>query len=132
MKVRYEFINGDVSEVEVSAEWSNVLFAMDDAEAKNDRKNSRLDRHTPLSAFDYEGALFDAGVDVAGEALHRMDAAELHRAMELLLPRQRELVFKVHFMGRTLVSIADEEGVTEAAIRNRLKKIYANLKKVLL
>jgi asparagine synthase (glutamine-hydrolysing) len=42
---------------------------------------------------------------------------------------KKELIKKVFYEKRTNVSIAAEEGVTEAAIRNRLKKIYENLRK---
>ena len=131
MKVRYEFVNGDVSEVEVGVEWSNLLFAMDDTEAKNDRKNTRSDRHTSLSVFDYEGELFDAGVDVAEDALRRLDAEAVRRAMERLSHSQRELLHKVYYEGLSLVSIASEEGVDKSAIAHRLERIYRRLKKIL-
>ncbi len=53
----------------------------------------------------------------------------LRAAIETLKPQQKELIKKVFFEKRTNVSIAAEEGVTEAAIRKRLKKIYENLSK---
>jgi len=53
----------------------------------------------------------------------------LRSAIETLQPKQRELIKSVFYEKRTNVSIAAEEGVTEAAIRNRLKKIYENLRK---
>jgi hypothetical protein len=49
--------------------------------------------------------------------------------MNSLQPRQRELFEKVYIQRRSYTSIAAEEGVTEAAIRNRLKKIHEKLKK---
>ena len=44
-----------------------------------------------------------------------------------LLPQQRDLIKKKR-QGRTNVDIAAEEGVTETAIRNRLKKIQEKFK----
>jgi len=49
--------------------------------------------------------------------------------MECLLPQQKELFKKVYLDKRTNTDIAAEEGVTETAIRNRLKKIQEKLKK---
>lgn len=54
------------------------------------------------------------------------------QAMEALSPAQRELVLKVYFEKVRITDIARAEGVTEAAIRNRLKKIYARLRKFLI
>ena len=56
---------------------------------------------------------------------------KLQEAIKTLQPQQQALIQKVFYEKRTKVDIAAEEGVTEAAIRNRLKKIYANLAKKL-
>lgn len=63
------------------------------------------------------------------ETEHKEKIDKLRVAIETLKPQQQELIKKVFFEKRTNVSIATEEGVTEAAIRNRLKKIYDNLRK---
>ena len=56
---------------------------------------------------------------------------EVHMAVKTLLPDQQELIDKVFYRNIKLVDIAAQEGVSEAAIRNRLKKIYKKLKKIL-
>ena len=53
------------------------------------------------------------------------------RAIRMLLPRQQDLVKKVHFEERTLASIAQDEGVTYQSIQDRLEKIYNKLRKIL-
>lgn len=55
----------------------------------------------------------------------------VREAIKTLQPQQQALIQKVFYDKRTNVDIAAEENVTEAAIRNRLKKIYANLAKKL-
>jgi RNA polymerase sigma factor (sigma-70 family) len=55
----------------------------------------------------------------------------LTEAMNSLQPQQRELFEKVYIQRRSYTSIAAEECVTEAAIRNRLKKIHEKLKNIL-
>lgn len=63
------------------------------------------------------------------ETEHEEKIYRLRAVIETLKPQQKELIKKVFYERRTNVSIANEEGVTEAAIRNRLKKIYENLRK---
>ena len=50
-------------------------------------------------------------------------------ALSELTDKQKDTIIKKFYRGMTNVQIAAEEGVTEAAIRNRLTKIYATLKK---
>lgn len=54
---------------------------------------------------------------------------QVQAAIKTLQPQQQELIRKVFYQNRTRVDIAAEEGVSEAAVRNRLKKIYATLAK---
>ncbi len=55
--------------------------------------------------------------------------AKLKVALSELTDKQKDTVVKKFYRGMTNVAIAAEEGVTEAAIRNRLKKIFASLAK---
>lgn len=130
MRVRYEFSNGEFSEIEVDDSLGELLVDFDRQEYNNDHKETR--RHVSLDGMDYEGELFASPVDPAAEVLKREETARLLRAMESLSPDQRELVLKVYFENQRIVDIAREQGVSEAAIRNRLKKIYAKMKKFLI
>lgn len=130
MKIRYEFVNGEIVEVEVEDGLGALLLEFDRLERNNNQTETR--RHASLSGMDYEGAFFDAGVDVDQEVRRRLSCTELHHALQMLSPSQKKLVQKVFFMDQRLVELARTEGVSEAAIRNRLKKIYAKLKKYLI
>ncbi len=130
MKITYEFVTGEVSEVEVDERLGGMLLDLDRQQYNNDHKETR--RHVSLDGMDYEGELFVSAKDTEGEAVRREDMARLFSAMETLSPDQRELVEKVYFEERKITDIAREEGVSEAAIRNRLKKIYSRLKKFLI
>lgn len=66
------------------------------------------------------------------EEAHQVLLDKLAVAMESLLPQQLELFKKVYVDKRSNTEIAAEEGVTEAAIRNRLKKIHEKLRKYFL
>ena len=130
MRVRYEFVNGEWSEIEVEDSLGELLVELDRQDYNSGHKETR--RHTSLDGMDYEGALFAAPDDPAAELVRKEDAARLRKAMEALSPAQRELVRRVYFKNEKITDIARSEGVSEAAIRNRLKKIYARLKKFLI
>lgn len=130
MKITYEFVTGEISEGEVDESLGGMLLDLDRQQYNNDQKETR--RHFSLNGMDYEGELFASAEDTEGEAERREDMARLFSAMEALSQSQRELVEKVYFEERKITDIAREEGVSEAAIRNRLKKIYSRLKKFLI
>ncbi|MCB6415000.1 sigma-70 family RNA polymerase sigma factor [Faecalimonas umbilicata] len=130
MKVRYEFVTGEFTEIEVDDSLGELLVDFDRREYNNDHKETR--RHVSLDGMEYEGELFASVADTADEVERREKLARLCRAMEALSPPQRELVLKVYFENMRVTDIARAEGVSEAAIRNRLKKIYARMKKFLI
>ena len=127
MKISYEFVTGEISEVEVDERLGGMLLDLDRQQYNNDQKETR--RHVSLDGMDYEGELFASVEDTEEEAERREDMARLYSAMEALSPSQRELVKKVYFEERTFASIAREEGVGESAIRDRMKRIHKKLEK---
>lgn len=127
MKVTYKFANGERCNIEVDERWSDELAELDRLEYNANQRESR--RHCSLDSMDYEGELFADGTDVLSDFLKRQDAERLSAAMDSLLPRQKELLQKVFYEGLSIAGIAREEGVNEAAIRGRLKKIYRQIKK---
>ena len=70
-------------------------------------------------------------IQAEDEAEHQDTLDKLTKAMESLLPQQKELFQKVYLEKRSNTEIAAEEGVTEAAIRGRLKKLQERLRKIL-
>lgn len=129
MKITYEFVTGEVSEVEVDGHLGGMLLDLDRQQYNNDQKETR--RHVSLDGMDYEGEMFVSAEDTEREAERREDMARLFSAMEALSPAQRELVEKVYFEERKITDIADAEGVDKSAISHRLERIHKNLKKIL-
>lgn len=129
MKITYEFVTGEVSEVEVDERLGGMLLDLNRQQDNNDQKETR--RHFSLNGMDYEGELFASAEDTEGEVVRREDMARLYSAMEALSPSQRELVQKVYFDECSFASIAREEGVGESAIRDRMKRIHKKLEKIL-
>lgn len=129
MKITYEFVTGEVSEVEVDERLGGMLLDLDRQQYNNDQKETR--RHVSLDGMDYEGELFVSAEDTERAVEHREDVARLYSAMEALSPSQRELVKKVYFEERKITDIAAEEGVDKSAISHRLERIHKKLKKIL-
>ena len=127
MKIRYEFVTGEFSEIEVDDSLGELLVDFDRQQYNNDHKETR--RHVSLDGMDYEGEIFASVADTADEVERREELARLMRAMETLSPAQRELVLKVYFEGRSYASIAREAGVGESALRDRMKRIDKKLDK---
>lgn len=119
-----------------------LLHSLDDSEVNQQRRHSHMvsvhldnysddSDHNPYLSDDYlnpEVLL----IEHESELEHQESLVKLGEALEDLLPQQKELLIKVYQDGRTCSEIAREEGVSEAAIRNRLKKVHEKIKKYLL
>lgn len=121
-----------------------TLHAMDDDQVDADR---REEYHCPVhyqaysdgegeDADDRNPYLADADADPLEQMLvsireqeHSDKLDRLKAALTTLTDLQKDTIYKKFYCGMSNVGIAAEEGVSEAAIRNRLKKIFANLSK---
>lgn len=116
-----------------------LLHQEDDDEFNSQR---REDYHVPVhyqayedgdgdSADDRNDYLADNNGNPETTFIGAMEKAEkdsrFKAVWDSLLPQQEELALK-KLAGRTNVDIAAEEGVSEAAIRNRLRKIQEKFK----
>ena len=129
MKIRYVFVNGEVSEIEVEEALGGLLLELDRQEANNTRSETR--RHISLSELSYEGSLFDAGIDVPEDVWARISAEALREALQKLPAAQRELIVQVYFQGRRPAEIARAEGVTRQSVSERLQRALRKLQKYL-
>ena len=129
MKIRYEFANGEISEVEVSEELGRTLAEMTHRAALRDRAETR--RHVSLDKLLSLGAQIGdcnpSGEDLTEQAL---DMAALRRVVDQLEPQQQELLRMVYEEGRSCASIARDEGVNPRTVRERLYRAQEKLKKI--
>ena len=100
MKIRYEFANGEISEVEVSEELGRTLAEMTHRAALRDRAETR--RHVSLDKLFSLGAQIGDGQPSVEELTEQaLDMAALRRAVDQLEPQQRELLRMVYEEGRS-------------------------------
>ena len=134
---KYQIKPGEdgVTEVDIA-----MLHQMDDDEFNAERRENY---HVPTYL---EAAQYSDGTDIADHnkrlsdesanpeavffdaAAHAESNAAINAIWNELLPQQRDLIVK-KLLKRSNVDIAAEEGVSEAAIRKRLKKIQDKFKK---
>ena len=130
MKYAYITATGK-TEIEVDEQFYDLLITMDHEEYNADRKHSR--RHPiALDAVGYEGLWLSDNADLLGDLIRAESHDRLRAALQKLSPEQQMLIKRIYFKNEKIVNIARMEGVSEAAVRNRLKKIYARLNKILI
>ena len=129
----------------MTEEFIKLLHSMDDFELDEHRRYEH--RVTgPLDAyeeFDIELAnnqimfLADESTNPEKICIRNQEEQEyqnildiLTEAMQTIPPQQKALFKKAYIDKRTNTEIAIEEGVTEAAIRNRLKKMHSRIKNI--
>ena len=75
--------------------------------------------------------VIDESQDVEEMAIKQAEKERVLEAIAKLEPQQQWLVKQIYVYGRKQIEVATELGVGESAIRSRLKKISAKLKKFL-
>lgn len=129
MKIKYQFVNETV-EIEVEEHWGELVLELDCQEYNSDRKHSRR-YPIAIDAADYEGEWFSDGTDILGDIVREEDNQCLLEAISKLNPEQQDLIHTVYVRKEKIVNIARKQGVTEGAVRDRLRKIHRRLKKFL-
>lgn len=148
----YYSVTGEKIEItpdEVGTTWIARLHGEDDAMVDADRRQAYL---APVhydslanAEGDSEGTeeerlgfLADPDLSPLSRIIESFEEQEkrtvmlrLKEAIKKLQPQQIDLIYQSFYARRTNVEIAKAQGVTEAAIRNRLKKIYARLGKLM-
>ena len=126
MKIKYEFANETI-EIEVEEEWADIVIDLDRQEYNINHKETR--RHCSLEAYNLDDALLPSDEDVERDVIADEDKKRLYKAIAALTPDQQELVHRVYFNNERLADIAREQGVSRAALTNRMNRIIASLKK---
>ncbi len=132
MTIKYEFlckVDGEIPEVEVDESLGKLIEQMDADDFNLNRAETR--RHIYMSELEEKGCYIADDSDPLDDILKD----ELHEALmasiEKLQPQQKELLIRVYWKNELQKDIAAEEGVSEMAISNRLKRIFKKIKKFL-
>jgi len=130
MKIKYEFLTGEIVEVEASNDIGEVSIELDREIYNSDQTETR--RHKSYSnGNDKQEKFEDLSVNVEAEVFSSLEYEVLYSAIAMLQPQQGLLVHKVFYEERTMADIAREEGVSSKAIQDRVNKIKARLRKII-
>ena len=128
MKIKYEFVTGESVEIEIEDNIGEVSIELDNDIYNSDHRETR--RHNSVEDMKERGnQLTDGSTDISTIIEQQEMRKDLIRALNKLLPQQRELIHKVFIEGRSMADIAREECVTAKGIQNRINKIKTQLKK---
>lgn len=128
MKTKYEFVNGEVVEIEVSEEWAEVLKELDRKEYNDNHRETR--RHCTLSVQGDQGLwLVDEELDPYVIVEKKENNIVLHKAMQSLTEKQRDIVSKVYFEGVPIGEYAEIKGISQPVASKRLASAIKNMKK---
>jgi hypothetical protein len=107
MRIKYEFVNGEVTEFEVSDKYREVMAAIDKDTYNNNQKETR--RHKSYSEDnDKLKILIDNSVDVEAEVERNFKHKTLYLAISELQPHQKELALRVFFEGEKIVAVTTQ------------------------
>lgn len=85
-------------------------------------------RHVSLTALDPKEKAIVGAMDVETDLLCE-DYSNLYAAIQMLKPKQREILRKLFLEGMKQVEIAREMGLAKSTISERIDRIYLSLKK---
>jgi hypothetical protein len=118
----------DWDDDDVDAERHEEYHCLVHYDGYHDGDGDDADDHNPYFEDETYNPLQQILTSIANEE-RSLQIEKLKVALSQLTDKQKDTVVKKFYRGMTNVDIAAEEGVTEAAIRNRLTKIYTALKK---
>jgi RNA polymerase sigma-70 factor (ECF subfamily) len=96
MKIKYQFVTGETVEIEVPDNIAEVASTIDRDTENSNRKETR--RHNSVEELEKNGTqLLDHRIDVQSIIEQKEIREGLYKALDTLLPRQRELIQKIFF-----------------------------------
>ena len=129
MKIKYEFVTGEVVEVEVDEKWGKILEDLDFEEKMNNRKETR--RHVSLDTGAEWSDWLITDDDPEGDIIEMIETRrDLTKALSVLSENQIKLVKALFVEGFSQEEYAEKNGVTQVAIARQLDRIRKKLKKL--
>ena len=127
--IKYTFVDGTTSEIEVSNEIYAIHIELVNEEKRNNKRETR--RHISLTYFDNLGIEFESNAaDPLSALIRRDDEKRIHNTIKCLSDKQQKLLFAVFVENKTITQAAKELGLNKSSISRQLQTIYKKLKKL--
>lgn len=129
MKIKYEFVTKETSEVEVSEELYTASIQIDRKIKNNNRRETRRHSSIDKATARHDTEIADNRGDVEADYIEREKIATIRAAIKTLEPEQQNLIRKVFYEGQALKTVAAEMGIKYQSVQDRLDVIKCKLKK---
>jgi DNA-directed RNA polymerase specialized sigma24 family protein len=128
MIIKYTFIDGENSEVEVNEDIGGIILDMNRKESNLERKERYHCYSSDAAA--YEGEDYASDEDILSEYIQREDNSSLYAAIDKLKEPQKSRFLQVA-EGISMQEIARREGVGYYSVYKSIEAAKKNLKKFL-
>ena len=130
MKIKYKFVTGEVTEVEVSDEIGTVIL---DSRREEHADNERHRYHTAFSLDDmtYEDKDFFSAADNPEKAFMEKEFAKKRKAMLSQLTPVQKRRFEMFEGGMSIADIARAENAAFNSVKESVASAQKKLKKLL-
>lgn len=127
MKITYKFVDGTVSEVEVSTEIGSVIIESRKAEHAADERE-RYHREFSMDGAEYEGTAWAVTTGPEEIAIGDVTRSELRQMLKVLTPAQQRRLL-AYANGMTYREIARLEGTQVKAVQDSITQARKKLQK---
>ena len=130
MLIKYKFLDGEKIEINVSDKIGKRILQIENEIKNNNRRETR--RHQSLIE-DRADLIADESINIEEEFLKQNDVDKLHKAISKLKPSEQEIIHKLYLDKHpmTQAEYAKILGITEKAVKQRVKWLRNKLKKLL-
>lgn len=136
MKIHYEFVTGEVLELEVDDGIGDIVIEMEVLQSRKNRAETR--RHNSLESLQEQQPgrnpkqFVDEKVDIERFIIDLDERERLYQAIRKLEYRDSRIVSLYYFENKTMEEIGKEMGISAVAVSKRLKKIPEKIKKFMI
>lgn len=130
MLTKYKFLDREKIEINVSDKIGKRILQIENEIKNNNRRETR--RHQSLIE-DRADLIADESINIEEEFLKQNDVDKLHKAISKLKPSEQEIIHKLYLDKHpmTQAEYAKILGITENAVKQRVKWLRNKLKKLL-
>ena len=127
MKIKYEFVTGEVVEIEVDEEWGKIVKDLDRIEHNNNVKETR--RHISLELIGENREMLVEDVDSEEAVIDLINLHNYEKILSTLEEEKQNLLRALYEEGLSQEEYAERIGVSQVAVSKQLRKIRNEIKR---
>ena len=131
MEIKYKFINGEETSIEVYGDFEEIILDLDRDLKNNNRKETR--RHESLNLLDSDNQSIATNTDVYSQTLKNLDKDKLYAAIAKLKPQEQELLRNLYLSDKPMTQrqYANISNIKEKSVQEKSRRIRKKLKELI-